>query len=48
MTSFWKYTYDRRFYAVSLGMSEFFSVTRGHSVFKAVVDDFGSLVDVGF
>lgn len=47
MASFWKYRYDPRFYAVSLGMSEFFQVVRGHSAFFAVVDDFGNLVAVG-
>lgn len=46
MSSFWKNTTDRRFYSVSLAMSEFFSVSRGHSIFAAVVDDFGNLVAV--
>ncbi|WP_170094791.1 hypothetical protein [Simplicispira suum] len=46
MISFWKTSYDRRFYTVSLAMPEFFAVLRGHSAFCAVVDDFGNLVAV--
>lgn len=47
MYLFWKNTVDRRFYTVSLAMSDFFLVLRGHSIFDAVVDDFGNLVAVG-
>lgn len=46
MGSFWKNTLDRRFYTVSLAMGDFFAVVRGHSVFAAVVDDYGNLVAV--
>lgn len=46
MYSFWKDSTDRRFYTVSLGMSDFFRVLRGRRIFRAVVDDFGDLVAV--
>lgn len=47
MISFWKNSYDSRFYTVSLAMPYFFEVLYGHSAFSAVVDDFGNLIAVG-